>query len=259
VIEQPTFWDSRGKIEKVLARLRNFEPPEGYYLAFSGGKDSVTILRLAQMAGVQFDAHYNITTVDPPELVRFIKKQHPDVARDRPEASMFRLILRRENFMPPMRRARWCCEALKERGGAGRFVVTGIRWAESTQRQNRVMVERCVPLRQRMLHPIIDWSNADVWAFIHQEQVPYCSLYDEGFDRLGCILCPNECNPDRIQMQMNRWPQFVKAYVNTFDKLVRLRKEANLKCTWADGQEMFDWWINRKRRKRPPDEQMHFR
>jgi len=121
------------------------------------------------------------------------------------------------------------------------------------------MVEVCVPLRKRMLHPIIDWSDDDVWGFIRQEQVPYCSLYDEGFDRLGCILCPSECNPDRIQMQMDRWPQFVKAYINTFDKLVALRKEAGRKCTWANGQELFDWWVDRqKRRKRPPDEQMRF-
>ncbi len=107
-----------------------------------------------------------------------------------------------------------------------------------------------------MMHPIIDWEDGDVWEFIRQEQVPYCDLYDEGFKRLGCILCPNECNPDRIQMQIDRWPQFVKAYVCTFDKLVRLRREAGLKCTWADGEEMFAWWIDRKRRKRPPEDQI---
>jgi len=158
--------------------------------------------------------------------------------------------------MPPLRQARWCCEALKERGGEGRVVLTGIRWAESTRRQSRQMVERCAPRRARLLHPIIDWTGDDVWTFIRQEHIPYCSLYNEGFDRLGCILCPSECNPDRVQMQMDRWPQFVKAYVNTFDKLVRLRKEAGLKCTWSDGQEMFDWWTDRRRRKRVSEAQM---
>ena len=135
-------------------------------------------------------------------------------------------------------------------------MLTGIRWAESANRQSRMMIERCAPLRKRMLHPIIDWSDDDVWGFIRQEQVSYCWVYDERFDRLGCILCPSECNPDRIQMQMDRWPQFVAAYKNTFDKLVRLRRAAGLKCTWADGQEMFDWWIDRKRRKRASDEQL---
>jgi phosphoadenosine phosphosulfate reductase len=253
---QQGFWGSR--LDMAIERLRQFEPLEGYYLAFSGGKDSVTIKRLAEMAGVKFDAHYQVTTVDPPELVRFIKQQHPDVERHRPRLSMFQLMLLRENFMPPMRQARWCCEELKERGGEGRFVVTGIRKAESAMRTVRGMVEHCSTKRKRMLHPIIDWSDGDVWQFIKQEQVPYCSLYDEGFHRLGCILCPFEKNPHHIQRQIERWPQFIKAYIRTFDKLVHLRTEAGLKCTWADGQEMFDWWIDRRRRKRVPDEQMHF-
>jgi len=253
-----TLFGQRNKVDIAIKRLREFEPPDGYYLAFSGGKDSVTILRLAQMAGVRFDAHYNITTVDPPELVGFIKQEHPQVERHRPEMSIFRLMLLPANFMPPMRQQRWCCEALKERGGEGRFTLTGIRWAESASRQNRQMVEQCIPLRKRMLHPIIDWTDADVWEFIRQEQIPYCQLYDEGFDRLGCILCPNEANPDRIQMQCDRWPQFVKAYIRTFDKLVRARKARGLRCTWDTGQEMFDWWIDRAKRTKENDDQLKF-
>lgn len=61
------------KVETAIERIKTFEPPEGYFLAFSGGKDSVVIKALADMAGVKYDAHYNITSVDPPELVRFVK------------------------------------------------------------------------------------------------------------------------------------------------------------------------------------------
>ncbi len=62
------------KVDIAIQRLRSFEPPEGFYLAHSGGKDSQVIHRLAQMAGVKFDAHFNVTTVDPPELVHFIQE-----------------------------------------------------------------------------------------------------------------------------------------------------------------------------------------
>jgi phosphoadenosine phosphosulfate reductase len=254
MLVENTLWGERDKVQIAIERLRQFEPEDGYYLAFSGGKDSITIYRLAELAGVQFDAHYNVTTVDPPELVRFIKTHYPQVERHRPEMSMFRLMLQRRNFMPPMRQQRWCCEELKERGGEGRFVVTGIRWAESIRRKTtRQMVERCVPRRTRMLHPIIDWSDADVWEFIRQQGLEYCCLYDEGFDRLGCILCPSECNPDQIQMQMDRWPQFVKAYTRTFDRLVNLRRQAGRRCTWANGQELFDWWIQRNTKSAPQE------
>lgn len=73
------------KVETAIKRLQTFEPPEGYYLAFSGGKDSVVIKALADMAGVKYDARYNLTSVDPPELVRFIKDEHPDVVIEVPK------------------------------------------------------------------------------------------------------------------------------------------------------------------------------
>lgn len=70
------------KVETDIERIKTFEPPEGYFLAFSGGKDSVVIKALADMAGVKYDAHYQITSVDPPELVRFVKT-FDDVSMDR--------------------------------------------------------------------------------------------------------------------------------------------------------------------------------
>ena len=183
-----TLWGTINKVEVAIKRLRMYEPPEGYYLAFSGGKDSVCLLRLAEMAGVKYDAHYNLTTVDPPELVRFIREQHPGVAVDRPEQSMWDLIV--EHGMPPTRLVRYCCEELKERGGEGRVVLTGIRAEESRKRAQRGMVEQCYKLSKYYIHPIIDWLKEDVWQFIRQEELSYCSLYDEGFKRLGCVMCP---------------------------------------------------------------------
>ena len=95
------------KVDIAIQRLKSFAPDNGYFLAFSGGKDSVTIKRLAQMAGVKFEAHYSVTSVDPPELVQFIKREHPDVQRDVPKDSngkpitMWTLIP--QKLMPPTR------------------------------------------------------------------------------------------------------------------------------------------------------------
>ena len=253
-----TLWGQRDKIQVAIERLRTYEPKHGYWLAFSGGKDSVTILRLAQMAGVKFDAHYNDTTVDPPELVRFIREQHPEVERHRPEMSMFQLILK-VKLWPPMRQQRWCCELLKEGGGVGRIVMTGIRWEESPRRNKRRMLETCYRDKSKTyFHPIIDWTSAEVWAFIHQEQVPYCSLYDEGFDRLGCILCPMQCNPTNIQKQMDRWPKFTRAYINTFERMMIARRERGKTTTlnFQTGQDVFDWWIDRRKHTRHHKDQL---
>jgi len=126
------------KVQVAIKRLQTFEPPEGYYLAFSGGKDSVVIKALADMSGVKYDAHYTNTSVDPPELVQFVKT-FEDVSIDVPKdkdgnrITMWNLIPKKK--MPPTRVVRYCCGKLKEIGGKGRFVVTGVRWAESSKRK----------------------------------------------------------------------------------------------------------------------------
>lgn len=126
------------KVEMAIKRLQAFCPEEGYYVAFSGGKDSQCVYHLCKMAGVKFDAHYNVTSVDPPELIRFIKKNYPDVIWDYPRdkdgkvITMWNLIPRKQ--MPPTRLARYCCEHFKESSGKGRITVTGVRWAESANR-----------------------------------------------------------------------------------------------------------------------------
>ena len=239
-----TFDGKRDKVQVAIERLRTFEPVEGYWLAFSGGKDSVTLKALADMAGVKYTAHYNRTTVDPPELERFIKEAHPDVEWTRPEKSMFQLILT-QKYWPPMRQQRWCCELLKEANGTG-IVVTGVRWAESARRAQRKMIEPCYRDKARtFLMPIIDWSNYDVWEFIRGYNVPYCSLYDEGFERLGCILCPMS-GPVCAQRDIARWPKFANAYIRTFDKLIDVRAGMGKETSFKTGQELFDWWVTRR-------------
>ena len=147
---EDTIFGKVDKVQRSIDILKSFEPPEGYHLAFSGGKDSQCVYHLSKMAGVKFDAHYSVTSVDPPELVRFIKKNYPDVSFDhhywndgKPEhyhadgtpkpMTMWSLIA--DHTIPPTRQVRYCCQSLKETSGKGRVVVTGVRWAESQNRR----------------------------------------------------------------------------------------------------------------------------
>lgn len=226
----------------AIERIRQFEPKDGYYLAFSGGKDSCTVKHLCQLAGVKFDAHYALTTIDPPELVHFIQRQHPDVKRHRPEKSLQQLIL--EHRWPPTRQQRWCCEGLKEEGGSGRVVLTGIRWQESAKRKKRRMYERCEKKDKTIVSPIIDWKANDVWDFLNSHAVPHCVLYDQGWKRVGCLLCPMAHN-DRIR-QAALYPKVAARFVRMFDRLIEFRSSIGLATTQATGQELFDWWISEK-------------
>lgn len=122
------------KEQRAINYLKMFEPKtEPYYLCYSGGKDSDVILALAKLAGVNYEGVHNLTTVDAPETVYHVRKQ-PDVRIDPPKKTMWQLI--EEQKMPPTRLIRYCCRELKERGGRFRKKITGVRWAESTNRKN---------------------------------------------------------------------------------------------------------------------------
>lgn len=96
-----------GKEQRAIEYLKMFEPEEyPYHLCYSGGKDSDCIRILAQLAGVRHEIHHNLTTVDAPETVQYIKSI-PNVMIDYPKISMWMLIVKK--MMPPTRVVRYCC------------------------------------------------------------------------------------------------------------------------------------------------------
>jgi len=256
MLKEKTLFGIIDKVKESIKLLKDMEPEEGYYLAFSGGKDSVCIKRLADMAGVKYDAHYNVTTIDPPELVYFIRDYHKDVIWEHPEKNM--LVKMIDKQFPPLRQQRWCCELYKEGGGSGRIVITGIRKAESAKRAKRKAVERDYKNEtKQIVNPIIDWSDDDVWEFIKQEKLPYCSLYDEGWKRIGCLFCPM-AGKSRL-MEAKRYPNYVKFFIRHFEKLYQWRKENDKPLNnWNSGEEMFWWWMNDNRKSEDSDQTIMF-
>lgn len=246
------------KAEKLALRL---DPEDGYYLAFSGGKDSQCLYHLAVMAGVKFKAHFSPTTVDPPEVVRFIRENYPDVGFEKPRASMYEMA-RRKRILPTMR-LRWCCAEFKEAHGAGKVTLTGIRRAESARRARRNEAElpghkfsgtfdqfsehgermvACAGGRDKIIiSPLLEWGDRDVWEFLNGNGIPHCRLYDEGRRRIGCILCPMSSRKAKAA-DIRRWPHVRRNWLKTIRWLV----DNGWGHNFPDAETGFRWWTSGK-------------
>jgi phosphoadenosine phosphosulfate reductase len=86
---------------QAISIIKKYEPPEGYWGTFSGGKDSIVTHHLVKRSGVKCEYHFNQTTIDPPEIYDFIRKNYPDIIWEKPKRSMF-LAIRARVVPPPL-------------------------------------------------------------------------------------------------------------------------------------------------------------
>ncbi len=256
--------------------LRLFEKP--LVITYSGGKDSDVLLHLAEKSGIPFEALHSLTTADAPETVRHVydtfrrleekgikcdvdKHVQPDGSR----VTMWNLIPRK--LTAPTRWVRYCCAELKEGGGKGRFIATGVRWAESTARrknrggwevlhsnrqkslilandneEDRRLFETCQMKGKRVVNPIIDWQDDEVLDYAAVEKIPMNPLYCEGFHRVGCMGCPMAGAKMRA-LEFARYPKIKAAYIRAFDRMNLERKKRGLPCQWQSGVDVFHWWM----------------
>ncbi len=207
------------KEEIAIEFIGHHEPPEGYFLGFSGGKDSVVLYDLTLKSGVKFQAYYSATGIDPPEVVKFIRDHYPDVIFKRPKSSFY-AALQIKGF--PMRFSRWCCKYFKKDPlkGLGRDWLIGVRAEESSIRAKRGQINQ-FDKNKINYHPIFSWLEWEIWDYIESNNLPHCSLYDEGFKRLGCVVCPFLCHGIKgdLKRNMDRWPKHYRAFEKAMKKL----------------------------------------
>ena len=271
-----------GKIDKVkiaLDRIKAFEPSQfGYdtpfYVCYSGGKDSDALRILFELSGVPYDLVHNHTTVDAPETVYYIRSI-PKIQISYPKISMWNLIVKKK--MPPTRLVRYCCSELKERGGENRFCATGVRWAESNKRQSRGSVEvvtskiknkvilnadndisrklldTCQVKGKRVLNPIIDWSDAEIWEFLSYYGCKSNPLYECGYKRVGCLGCPISRNQ---KTELETYPKYKANYIRTFQRMIDVN--ADVPYNWKSGEEVYNWWVSNVRLPKQLENQISF-
>lgn len=252
------------KAEKIALM---YDPENGYFNTFSGGKDSQALFHIVKMSGVKFKTYMSLTSVDPGDVIRFVKTEYPSVIRLKPKMSIFQKAV--EMGILPTMRVRWCCAEFKESTGAGKVTLIGIRKEESARRAKRHEVEvsskkfsgnldefegwskseverkmkrkskrkinedefsvktdnevRCINGKDSILiSPIFDWTERDVWYFLNNIiKAPHCKLYDEGYTRIGCILCPMSQHRQKIK-EIQRFPHVKRNWIEAIKEIRRV-------------------------------------
>lgn len=247
-------------IKKMESLALVYDKTNGFYLAFSGGKDSQAIYQLVKEADVKYKAHMNLTSIDPPEVIRFVKHQYPDVERIKPKMSIYDMALKKHIL--PTRTMRWCCAEFKETSGTGTVTIIGIRHAESSRRSKRNELETgdrkfsgnfdqfsehrenmvtCVGGKDKiLLSPIINWTESDVWEYINDRKLPHCELYDKGFTRIGCLCCPMSTYKQKLK-EIDKYPHVKKQWMKTIQKLI---EQGYIDHNFNDPEFGFNWWIS---------------
>lgn len=238
----------QGRVDTSIAMLRHFNSHLPLFGCFSGGKDSIVIKHLARMAGINIDWHYSVTQIDPPDLMRFVRREHPDVAWARVKGHSFFRDVAKKGL--PTRRVRWCCAIYKEasRPDRGETMVMGVRASESARRA-KSWKEMGVNRQGVMtILPIFHWKDSEVWEFIHAENLPYCHLYDCGLKRLGCVGCPM-ARPREKEIHFSLYPRFKECYLRAWRKYWEANAEGNESRTYREfksADAFFEWWLTDK-------------
>ena len=255
------------RAESTALRYR----PEGFFVAFSGGKDSQVLLDLVKRAEVRYTAQYNLTTLDPPENVHFIKEHYPTVEIVRPEKSFIQIC--RHHQMLPTQWTRFCCKELKESTNEHAVTLTGIRRSESARRSTRQEVflqtrrrhpeftegtfdqfsrhqettVECLRGKDKLtVNPLLEWNERDIWDYIHEFALPINPLYNKGYSRVGCLFCPM-ANIKNIRREAHDYPKYYKAMLRLIHRIRAEKFSESNPDVWGDctDEEVFWYWANK--------------
>ena len=108
--------------------------------------------------------------------------------------------------------------------------ITGQRRAQSTTRAELAVQEDDPAHGMSKFNPLADWSEQDVWDYIHANKVPYNALHDQGYPSIGCAPCTRSVQPGE-DLRAGRWwwenPDSKECGLHMVDgKLIRIKSVA---------------------------------
>lgn len=234
----PLFDTLEAVISDAVSFVQKNVPPKTA-VGFSGGKDSICTAKIMELSGVEHTLIYSFTGIDPPEIIRFIRKEYPHCQIYKNKRTFWKDLAVNA---PPSDRLRWCCTLLKK---TGEDQVQGVRAEESSRRAKRDRIN--VWRGRTMYYPIFYWKEWHIWDFIEKFDLKYPQLYDEGFKRIGCVVCPyhSEKTGKLHKLYRDRWPWIFERFEREISKLYYKRVSQGKKMYYDTPQKFLqNWYLN---------------
>lgn len=215
------------------------------FVSISGGKDSDVMKHIVDIAfnelreeGINVD--YNLiafnTSNDTAETYKHLKQHHKMTKENiiSPEVGFYQWIVDKKNYFTPTRFVRNCCSTYKEGQltkimGKKEDTLTflGMRSPESVKRkdydfdlneaQKKIGKKPNVPENWLRFLPIVKWTDAEVWLYILNRKMKYNDMYNKGFNRIGCFICPYQSDVVELLIK-NHYPKQWKRWVDILAK-----------------------------------------
>lgn len=214
----------------ILANKLSFD----VCLGFSGGKDSQVVYDLCKRAGIRFKAYFN-HAFESPVTLKFIREYYPSVIWRRDYHYGFIENIKIHGFLPTVQKA-YCCDNYKHNP---KYVdscsIVGVRRQESRRRKSRTPISFKNKTTQRKINdfhgeyflegcqsvgttsviqllPIVDWTEENVWDYIHIHKLPINPVYKDK-ERVGCIVCPKASFTSNY-ISLVRYPKLIDAFIS---------------------------------------------
>lgn len=203
-----------------------------FYVAFSGGKDSVVALDLVQRALPHncFKVLFGDTGMEFPDTYETVEKIKQICAEEKIEFLQAKSKLKPENtwqiFGPPAVTIRWCCsvhkttpqimqlrEVLQKPDFTG-MAFTGVRGDESLSRSEYDAISYGGKHSgQYSCHPILEWNTAELFLYIYENGLTFNNAYKKGNTRAGCLVCPMS-QGKHDYMKYKNYPDDTDSFIN---------------------------------------------